>query len=201
MRTTRDSASQGASSRQRGFTLVELMIVVAIIGILAAIAIPQYASFRARAFNSASQSDLHNLKVAEEALMYSTQQYGSTVPISGNPGTGGAGAVLTIGAASPQIATVNNAAGTPEQVAVSISNNVTIFAGTDAGETSFLAVAGHLQGTRDYAVDSDATSVYWADKSEGVATTDPGTASMVASDDICPGACTTNGEGNTYAPL
>ena len=197
----RSAAGRNGCSRQKGFTLIELMVVVAIIGILAAIAIPQYAAFRARAFNSASQSDLHNLKVAEEALMYSTQQYGSTVPISGNAGTGGAGAVLTIAAASPQIATVNNAAGTPEQVAVSISNNVTIFAGTDAGEASFLAVAGHLQGTRDYAVDSDATSVYWADKSESVATTDPGTASTVASNDICPGACTANGEGNTYSPL
>ncbi len=60
---------------QKGFTLVELMIVVAIIGILAAIAIPQFAKYRARAYNSAALSDMRNLKTDLEGYYAQWQEY------------------------------------------------------------------------------------------------------------------------------
>ena len=60
---------------QKGFTLIELMIVIAIIGILAAIAIPQFSAYRAKAYNSAANSDLKNLKTGMEAFMADNQQY------------------------------------------------------------------------------------------------------------------------------
>jgi type IV pilus assembly protein PilA len=46
---------------EKGFTLIELMIVIAIIGILAAIAIPQFNAYRARSYNAAALSDLRNV--------------------------------------------------------------------------------------------------------------------------------------------
>lgn len=62
-------------SNQAGFTLIELLVVVAIVGILAAIAIPQFNSYRVRSFDSRSVSDIHNAAIAEEGYFAANEHY------------------------------------------------------------------------------------------------------------------------------
>ena len=63
---------------QKGFTLIELMIVIAIIGILAAIAIPQFSAYRKRSYNSSAVADLRNAATAQEAYFVDESTYCST---------------------------------------------------------------------------------------------------------------------------
>jgi type IV pilus assembly protein PilA len=169
----------------KGFTLIELLIVVAIIAILAAIAIPQFAAYRMKGYNSTALSDLRNLKTAEESLYADMTAYGSTDG-GGNPGVAldaaapAAGGVIWNGPLAPavggtapvpgaRIAGVN-ASGATSAMAMGVSNGVNIIASCSidaasapvAGAYNSYVVAGrHENGDTAYASDSDNTvSIY-----------------------------------------
>jgi len=74
-------------TRKAGFTLVELMIVVAIIGILAAIAVPAFRSYQLRAKRSESLSNLVSIARASESYFVANGTYVDT----GGSWPGGAG--------------------------------------------------------------------------------------------------------------
>jgi prepilin-type N-terminal cleavage/methylation domain-containing protein len=82
-----------------GFTLVELLVVVVVLGILAAMAIPKFKNTKGKANAAALRTDLRNLATAEESFFYSTGHYSSALDslnFRGSPGV-----VVTIPEANP----------------------------------------------------------------------------------------------------
>ena len=75
---------------RRAFTLIELLIVVVIIGILAAIAIPKFANTKQKAYIAAMKADLRNLVTAEESFFADSTKYTTydTTKIKFKPSTG-----------------------------------------------------------------------------------------------------------------
>jgi len=63
---------------EKGFTLIELMIVNAIVGILAAIAIPQFSAYRERGFIASMKADCNSIRLAEEAYHVDNNTYLAT---------------------------------------------------------------------------------------------------------------------------
>ena len=185
----------------KGFTLIELMIVVAIIGILAAIAIPQFAAYRMRAFNASAESDVRNVKTAEEVLMGDSYVYGSSATGSTLPGGGknGEGTLLK-GPGNPatqqqsgMLLTGTDNSETPKQhgIGVGVGNAVSLEADSNSVGSTYKVYAHHFQGNRGFATEADTTAMYYCESDNFIGKTSTGKGSLAgtmnASFSVSPG--------------
>jgi prepilin-type N-terminal cleavage/methylation domain-containing protein len=79
---------EGAKMNRKGYTLIELLIVIGIIGILAAIAIPGYIGQQRRAIRTEASTNLENLRLIEEQFFAENGRYTASkgVCAADNPG-------------------------------------------------------------------------------------------------------------------
>ncbi|MDX8411808.1 MAG: hypothetical protein R8K46_08075 [Mariprofundaceae bacterium] len=116
---------------------MEIIIVLAIISILVAIAIPSLASFRQRGFNASALSHMHTIRVQEEGHLLDNMAY---LAVAGGQGPGPTGAL-------------------PYAMA---PNEIGFRVNVPALRVSYAAFTGHRLGSRLYGVDSGG-KVQWRD--------------------------------------
>ena len=125
--------------------MVELLIVVAIVGILAAMGVPQYIQYRARANNASAVADIQAVRTAEHAVFFERQQFASTA------GTGCVGDPVCTGSINFGVAGVTDVVLRPGTALEAVGTL-----------TSFTAATKSLHGNRVYCVDSDVSFIRYA---------------------------------------
>jgi type IV pilus assembly protein PilA len=139
-------------STQKGFTLIELMIVVAIIGILAAIAIPAYQNYTLKAKFSEVVNSVAPIKTGIEVCVQNGDCFDATGPALQNVAFAYNGLIPPAPTASTYFASMAVSSGATNTIVATATN-----AGGLAGETYILDGAVDAQGKITWTVDAAST--------------------------------------------
>jgi type IV pilus assembly protein PilA len=153
------------SMNQSGFTLVEILIVIVIIGIITAVGVPVFSNYRTRALNSSSLSDIKNLISFESALYTDSQMYGATEwAVNSAACSGGqdrTGTLITGGDAGggPFIST-QNANGIEFVLGIGLGKGVSMYVTTALSSSAYTSQVKHIGGDVVYGMEDDSMNIY-----------------------------------------
>ncbi|MDX8402254.1 MAG: hypothetical protein R8K47_06440 [Mariprofundaceae bacterium] len=129
--------------------MIELMIVVAIVGVLAAIAVPQFQQYRIKTFDTAAVSDIRNLALFESQFFNEYNTYAGLTPADK-------------GADGRIVKTITVPGGGTQTFRVALTRNIDIAVNIDANGQNANVGARHISGAHVVALEVGAPGVIYA---------------------------------------
>jgi type IV pilus assembly protein PilA len=142
------------SRREEGFTLIELMVVVLIIAVLIAVAIPTFLGLRAKAFNAAAKEAAVTTLKAAKAIFADDDSYASATPTE-----------LAVTEVSMSYVTGSTASSGPDVVSVHVPDSTAFVASVYSNSGTCYFIRDDLTGTNYATLNTGTADCYAANNS------------------------------------